>query len=61
MITYEEIHRKIGSYLNGKIDFLIAVGPSSKLIIDEAIKTGFNENNVIHFEDYKKSQENITK
>jgi len=57
----EEIHKKIGDYLNGKIDYLIAVGPSSKLIIDEAVNTGFNSNNVIHFEDYKKLQENITK
>lgn len=57
----EEIHRKIGEYLPKKIDFLVAVGPSSKLIIDEAIKCGFDKNNIIYFEDYKKAILDITK
>ena len=57
----EEIHKNIGAYLPKKIDFLIAVGPSSKYIIDEAIKQGFNKDNIVHFDTYENLLTNITK
>ncbi|MDD5980204.1 MAG: cyanophycin synthetase, partial [bacterium] len=57
----EEIHKNIGAYLPKKIDFLIAVGPSSKYIIDEAIKQGFNKDNIVHFDNYENLLTNITK
>ena len=57
----EEIHKNIGAYLPKKIDFLIAVGPSSKYIIDEAIKQGFNKDNIVHFDAYENLLTNITK
>lgn len=57
----EEIHKNIGAYLPKKIDFLIAVGPSSKYIIDEAIKQGFNKDNIVHFNTYENLLTNITK
>lgn len=47
----EEIHRKIGEdVVNNKIDILITVGEFSKYIKDEAIKNGFNKENIYSFE-----------
>lgn len=47
----EEIHRKIGEdVVNNNIDILITVGEFSKYIKHEAIKKGFNKNNIYSFE-----------
>lgn len=47
----EEIHRKVGEdVVNNKIDILITVGEFSKYIKDEAIKNGFNKENIYSFE-----------
>lgn len=47
----EEIHRKVGEdVVNNNIDILITVGEFSKYIKDEAIKNGFNKENIYSFE-----------
>ncbi len=46
----EEGHRKVGKHLVSKCDLLITVGNSSKYINDEALKNGFNKDNLYHFE-----------
>lgn len=47
----EQIHRKIGEdVVNNNIDILITVGEFSKYIKDEAIKNGFNKENIYSFE-----------
>ena len=47
----EQIHRKIGEdVVNNNIDILITVGALSTYIKDEAIKKGFNKNNIYSFE-----------
>lgn len=47
----EEIHRKIGEdVVNNNIDILITVGNFSLYIKDEALKKGFNKDNIYSFE-----------
>ena len=47
----EEIHRKIGEdVVNNNIDILIMVGNFSLYIKDEALKKGFNKDNIYSFE-----------
>ncbi len=47
----EKIHRKVGKdVVNNNIDILITVGEFSKYIKDEAIKNGFNKENIYSFE-----------
>lgn len=47
----EEIHRKVGKdVVNNNIDILVTVGEFSKYIKDEAIKNGFNKENIYSFE-----------
>ena len=46
-----KIHRKVGKEIvDNKIDILITVGEYSKEIATEAIKNGFNKNNIYSFE-----------
>ena len=46
----EEIHRKVGlDVIKNNIDVLITVGNYSEFIKDEAIKTGFNKENIYSF------------
>ena len=46
----EEIHRKVGEDVaNNNIDILITVGELSLYIKDEAIKNGFNKENIYSF------------
>lgn len=46
----EEIHRNVGKVVvDNNIDILITVGTYSKYIDEEAIKLGFNKDNIYHF------------
>ena len=51
----EQIHRQIGKNIKGTVDFLITVGNSSKYILDEALKDGFNKENTCHFNNYEEA------
>jgi UDP-N-acetylmuramoyl-tripeptide--D-alanyl-D-alanine ligase len=54
----EELHRKVGEEVaKNKIDLLFVIGEASKYIKDEAIKNGFDEDNVF----YLKTQEELLK
>lgn len=55
----ETIHKEIGKYIFGKVDFLIGVGPSSKIIIDEAIQNYFPREKIRHYVDYKELLKDI--
>lgn len=49
----EEIHRRIGDAIIGNADYLIGVGDSFNYAISEAIKKGFPEENIKHYENYE--------
>lgn len=49
--TYdEEIHRNVGKNIVDNCDLLITVGKSSLYISDEAVRNGFDRNNIISFD-----------
>ena len=50
----EELHRKVGMEVyKNNIDKLLLIGDDAKYIKDEAIKNGFNEENIEYFENRK--------
>ncbi|MBQ6495146.1 MAG: UDP-N-acetylmuramoyl-tripeptide--D-alanyl-D-alanine ligase [Bacilli bacterium] len=58
----EEIHRKIGKYINNNIlDILIAVGNNSKYIKEEALNNKLSINSVYLYNNYREVIDNIDK
>ena len=54
----EEIHREIGNdVVNNNIDMLITVGNLASFIKDEALKKGFNSQNVYSFDKQEETYE----
>ncbi|MBE6157062.1 MAG: UDP-N-acetylmuramoyl-tripeptide--D-alanyl-D-alanine ligase [Firmicutes bacterium] len=55
----EELHRKVGKVIKeNNIDILVTIGNASKYIKDEAIKLGYNINNIFSFDN---NEEGINK
>ncbi len=45
----EVLHREVGALIGGlSLDFVIAAGPLSKFLVDEALKNGFNPKRIHH-------------
>ena len=48
----ERLHRELGAYLAKLLfDFVIAAGPLSKYLVDEAVKNGFDPQRIYHVND----------
>ena len=50
--TAEELHREIGGFIADSLfDYVIASGPLSKSLVDEALKKGFDPKRIFHVSD----------
>jgi UDP-N-acetylmuramoyl-tripeptide--D-alanyl-D-alanine ligase len=48
----ERLHRELGAYLARLLfDYVIAAGPLSKSLVDEAVKNGFDPKRIFHVKD----------
>ena len=58
----EELHRKVGKEIaKNKVDKLYLIGENSKYIAEEAIKEGYNKNNIVQFEERNELIEQLNK
>ena len=58
----EELHRKVGKEIaKNKVDKLYLIGENSKYIAEEAIREGYNKNNIVQFEERNELIEQLNK